>query len=75
MVSVASDKMEVMVDSVTLLTLKKSLENEVSNPVTVGSLTKLLDKLALEKDPDGKKVIVSYLWSKLAVSGYVMTIQ
>lgn len=74
-VSVASDKMEVMVDSVTLLTLKKSLENEVSNPVTVGSLTKLLDKLALEKDPDGKKVIVSYLWSKLAVSGYVMTIQ
>lgn len=62
-------------NSVTLNALKKSLESEVSNPVTVESLSKLLDKLEAGKDPDSRKVIVSYLWSKLAIAGYTMTIQ
>jgi len=37
-------------------------------------MKKLLDKLDT-LEPDGRKVVVSYLWSKLAHAGYSMTLQ
>ncbi len=60
--------------STTLLNLKKSIESEISSPISVSEMKKLLDKLDT-LEPDGRKVVVSYLWSKLAHAGYSMTIQ
>ncbi len=64
------------VDSMVLITLKSRLEREAWSPVTVDSIRKVLDALDGEKkNPDARAVIVSYLWSRLATAGYIMTLQ
>ena len=63
------------VNAVTLIALKRSLENEIAAPITIESLQKLLTKLSEEKDIDSKKIITSYLWSKLSSAWYIMTLQ
>ncbi len=61
-------------DNIRLIAFKKSIESEISSPISVSEMQKLLDKLDT-LEPDGRKVVVSYLWSKLAHAGYSMTIQ
>ncbi len=61
-------------DTIALTNLKSELEKEIASPITVAELTKLLDKLA-GQDTDARKVIISYLWSKLTNAGYLTTIQ
>lgn len=61
-------------DGLILINLKKELEKEISSPLTVAELTKLLDKLS-SLSSDERKLALSYLWSKLSANGYNMTIQ
>ena len=62
-------------NSKALIELKKQLESAARTPVSVESLSKLLDNLSEQKDADSRRVIVSYIWSKLNNAGYSMTIQ
>ena len=61
-------------DSIRLISLKKTMEQEVTSVTTVEQARKLLDKLD-GLDADDRKIVISYLWSKLAISGYTLTIQ
>jgi uncharacterized protein Yka (UPF0111/DUF47 family) len=61
-------------NTVALITLKKTMEQEVISVTNVEQAKKLLDKLD-GLDADSRKIVISYLWSKLAISGYILTIQ
>lgn len=54
--------------------LKTALENEVKSPLTPDGLSKILEKLKDEKNPDNRAIITSYIWSKMNNGGYITTI-
>jgi hypothetical protein len=54
--------------------LKTALENEANSPLTPDGLTKILERLKEEKNPDNRAVITSYIWSKMNHGGYITTI-
>jgi len=64
-----------LVVSKNLKELKTTLEKEANSPMTVASLTQLLQSLETEKDPLARAMIMNMAWSRLSSQGYIMLIQ